>query len=77
MLTSEVILGSLQSGTHRFRLTSNSEFKLPNIFTFVDETLKNEEMPIAFKVYWALHNIAVTISLTITIVYWSVMRDGG
>lgn len=35
-----------------------------------------KEMPIEFKIYWAIHNIALTISVVITFVYWTAIYKG-
>ncbi|XP_055303516.1 protein rolling stone-like [Sitodiplosis mosellana] len=41
---------------------------------YQERILKNKRMPTSFKIYWALHNIALVTSFVITIVYWSVLH---
>lgn len=33
-------------------------------------------MPVSFKVYWGMHHSTLTISIIITIIYWSVIYNG-
>lgn len=33
-------------------------------------------MPLAFKIYWALHNTALITSFVVTIIYWSFLHSG-
>ncbi|XP_055301375.1 protein rolling stone-like [Sitodiplosis mosellana] len=42
---------------------------------FKENVLKNSEMPTAFKIYWALHNIALITSFAVTIIYWSILHN--
>ncbi|XP_031620714.1 protein rolling stone-like [Contarinia nasturtii] len=42
---------------------------------FQENILKNSEMPTAFKIYWALHNIALITSFAVTIIYWSILHN--
>lgn len=41
-----------------------------------DNIMKSSEMPTAFKVYWALHNVALITSFAVTIIYWSILHKG-
>lgn len=47
------------------------------IFKLLTENvIRNDEMPVAFKIYWSLHNIAMVTSFVITIIYWTVLHKG-
>lgn len=37
--------------------------------------MENEKMPTSFKIYWAIHNIALVTAFVITIVYWTVLHS--
>ncbi|XP_055303658.1 protein rolling stone-like [Sitodiplosis mosellana] len=37
--------------------------------------LYNKKTPTSFKIYWALHNIALVSAFVITIVYWTILHD--
>lgn len=48
-----------------------------SFFSFPENVLmRNDEMPRAFKVYWALHNTALITSFVVTIVYWGFLHTG-
>lgn len=38
--------------------------------------MKTNEMPIAFKIYWAIHNTALITSFVVTIIYWAILHRG-
>lgn len=40
---------------------------------FAESLQETRKMPTAFKIYWALHNIALTTSFVVTIIYWSIL----
>lgn len=43
-------------------------------FKFSENVLEKRKMPIAFQIYWALHNIALVIAFVVTIVYWTLLH---
>lgn len=43
------------------------------IFRFPEKISQAKEMPTAFKVYWALHNISLIISFVVTIFFWGIL----
>lgn len=50
-------------------------------YTFIlnrisDNVNRCNEMPISFKIYWAIHNATLTLSFVITIIYWVVLHNG-
>lgn len=52
-------------------------FSLTDFISFSENLLKNRKMPIAFKIYWSLHNIALVIAFVVTIVYWKFLHKDG
>lgn len=41
-----------------------------------ENVIRKDEMPVAFKVYWGLHNTAMVTAFVITIIYWTVLHKG-
>lgn len=46
------------------------------LFVVVESVLELNKMPTAFKIYWAMHSIALTMSFVVTIIYWGVLHNG-
>lgn len=59
------------------KLNLNENLKFPrekkNVSS-TDNVMNTSEMPISFKIYWALHNIALISSIVITIIYWAILH---
>lgn len=52
-------------------------FKLLTFFFSIAVSVQElRRMPMAFKIYWALHNVALTMSFVVTIIYWCILHDG-
>uniref|UniRef100_A0A0K8TRE5 Putative conserved plasma membrane protein n=1 Tax=Tabanus bromius TaxID=304241 RepID=A0A0K8TRE5_TABBR len=43
---------------------------------YSDRVAESKEMPSVFKVYWGMHNTTLSVSIVITIVYWSILYNG-
>lgn len=41
-----------------------------------ENVIRKDEMPVAFKIYWGLHNTAMVTAFVITIIYWTVLHKG-
>lgn len=54
-----------------------NENQLKTFVSFLsDKVTINEEMPTAFKIYWAIHNTALITSFAVTIIYWGILHNG-
>lgn len=60
----------------QFRIASKQYLLTKLVSVFIANIATASKMPAKFRVYWALHNIALTISLCITIVYWAILHNG-
>lgn len=64
--------GELESHTKRWtEIICNST---PS--STAENIIRNDEMPVAFKIYWSLHNTALVTAFAITIIYWTVLHNG-
>lgn len=50
-------------------------YLIENYFEFTESISSARQMPNKLKVYWAMHNLAITIAIVITIVYWVLIFD--
>lgn len=62
----------------KFKSRERTKIRIKNLnfIWFTENLLQNGEMPTSFKIYWALHNIALITSFVITIVYWTLLHSG-